>query len=116
MVVPPPNRRAEPHLTRPAPGAATRRLITDPAPIFAGPRTISRDSPPTRTAGRHTRSCRKVRPLWDRTLPVYRVPAQKADSGMSMRELSVASAIARSEASRGRTVRAKKDAAATLPV
>jgi len=115
VVVPPPNRRAEPHLTRPAPGAATRRPTTDPAPIFAGPRTISRDSPPARTA-RHTRSRRKVRPLWDRTLPVCRVPAQKADSGMSMRELSVASAIARSEASRGRTVRAKKDAAATLPV
>ena len=115
MVLPPPNRRAEPHLTRPAPGAAPR-LTTDPAAIFAGPWTISRDSPPTRTGRAAYPVVQEGPPLWDRTLLVCRVPAQKADSGMSMRELSVASAIARSEASRGRTVRAKKDADATLPV
>lgn len=41
---------------------------------------------------------------------------QNAASGTSMRSLSVASAMARSAASRGRTCRAKNFAAATLPV
>ena len=68
-----------------------------------------------RPSARHARRGRH--PAGWRPLRVRRVtPTQKASSGTSISALSMASAIARSAAIFGSTVRAKKDAAATLPV